>query len=127
MASPGLVATGLGSYLIPAFYQIQQEQRCKLSFFRQECQMLAMNFNRSRSHSLERIASEPDQKSLIRHETVMMMPPGSLLTSRVTGPDTGKVRSTPALTQRRKRATFSIAMPGVLLHMDIFCNLKNML
>jgi hypothetical protein len=32
--------------------------------------MLAMNFNRGRSHLLGRIASEPDQKSLIRHETV---------------------------------------------------------
>jgi hypothetical protein len=59
-----------GSYLIPAFDQIQQEQPCKLSLFRQECQMLTMNFNCGRSHFPERIASEPDQKSLIRHETV---------------------------------------------------------
>jgi hypothetical protein len=29
-----------------------------------------MNFNRVRSHLLDRIASEPDQKGLIRHETV---------------------------------------------------------
>src|SRR5260370_38814758 len=69
LAKPGFVATGLGSYLFPAFDQIQQEQRCKLSFFRQECQMLAMNFNRRRSHSLERSASDPDRKSLIPHET----------------------------------------------------------
>ena len=32
--------------------------------------MLAMNFNRGRSHLLGRIASEAGQKSLIRHETV---------------------------------------------------------
>jgi hypothetical protein len=67
LASLGFVAAGLGTYLIPAFDQIQQEQRRRLSLFRQEYQMLAMNFNR-RSHLLGRIASEPDQKSLIRHK-----------------------------------------------------------
>jgi hypothetical protein len=57
-------------YLIPAFNQIQQERPRKLFFSRQEHQMVAMNFNRGRSQMLVRIASHPDQKSPIRHETV---------------------------------------------------------
>ena len=64
------MATGSGSYLIPAFNQIQQERPRKFPLFRQEHQMVAMYFNRGRFHMLIGIASEPDQKSLIRHETV---------------------------------------------------------
>jgi hypothetical protein len=56
---------GSGSYLIPAFNQIQQEHPRKLSFFRQEHQMVTMDFNLDRSHVLLGIASQPDQKSLI--------------------------------------------------------------
>jgi hypothetical protein len=64
-----MTAAGLG-YLIPAFNQIQQERPRKLPLFRQEHQMFAVYFNRGRSHMLLGIASQPDQKSLIRHETV---------------------------------------------------------
>jgi hypothetical protein len=60
------VATGSGSYLIPAFNQIQQERPRKLTFFRQEHQMVTMYFNLVRSHMLVGIASQPDQESLIR-------------------------------------------------------------
>jgi hypothetical protein len=67
---PGIVATGSGRYLIPAFNQIQQERPRELSLFRQEHEMVAMNFNRVRFHTLERTAGEADQEGLIRHETV---------------------------------------------------------
>jgi hypothetical protein len=56
--------------LIPAFNQIQQECPRKLPFFIQEHQMVAMNFDRGRSHMLLGIASQPYQKGLVRHETV---------------------------------------------------------
>jgi hypothetical protein len=56
--------------LIPALDQIEQEQRCKPSFVRQEYQMLAMHFDHGRTHMQVRIASQPDQRSPIRHETV---------------------------------------------------------
>jgi hypothetical protein len=57
-------------YLIPVFNQIQQERSGKFPIFGQENQMLAVYFNSGRSHMLVRITSQPDKKSLIRHETV---------------------------------------------------------
>jgi hypothetical protein len=58
--APRQLATRSGSYLIPAFNQIQQEQGSKFPFSRQEHQVVAVYFNRGRSYMLVRIATQPD-------------------------------------------------------------------
>src|ERR1700744_3901256 len=49
-------------------------KQCRqLPFCSQEYQLLAMNFDRGRSHLLDGIASKPYQKGPVRHETVCLI------------------------------------------------------